>query len=167
VTLFVLLVLGAQDGAGGVNLTPILIAVIAALGGSGATAWLTISRTNQKLEAEAELIYQQALELSDKRAAANVETMERITRTLSERLTETERALEDARAKLDQAETKIRDLAAKADLIEAEKNRAVVKAEAERDALRRRVNELEERYADLIAALPGKRRNDPPPKAGH
>lgn len=150
--------------SGGISLTPILIAVIAALGGAGGTAWFTIRRTNKKLEAESELIYQQALQLADDRAAKNVETMERITKTLSDRLTATEQALEQARQKLNDAELKIRDLAAKADMIEAEKDKAVQKAEMERDALRRRVLELEERYADLIAALPGKRRRDPAPK---
>jgi chromosome segregation ATPase len=145
----------------GVSVTPIIVGVLAALGGSGATAWLTISRTNKKLEAESELIYQQALSLADERAAKNVETMEKIAHTLSERLTHTEQALDVARGKLAEAESKIRELSARADLLASEKDQAVVRASAERDSLQRRILELEERYADLIAALPGKRRRDP------
>lgn len=150
----------------GVNLAPIIMAVVAALGGSGVTAWLTVRRTNKKLDAEVEKIHQEALSLADERGQKNVETMERITHTLEARLTATELALEAARAKLDAAEAKIAALRQEHSAAIAEREERLIAAQRERDDLKTRIAGLEERLADLMAALPGKRRSDPKPGPG-
>lgn len=154
------MILAVLLASGAVDPTPIIVAVLAALGGSGMTAFFTLRATNRKLEAQSERIYQEALSLADERAARNVETMQKITATLAARLDATERALDVAKARLETADAKIAELRSNADLVAAERDRAVLAAQFERDKLQRRIVQLEERVTDLLEALPARRRRD-------
>ena len=146
--------------AEGISLTPIIVGVLTALAGSGATAWFTLARTNRKLEAEGEKIYQDALKVAEERAETSYRVMSGIATTLEARLQATDQALVAANAKVEAAEAKIRELHTRAELAERDRDRAIQNAELERDALKARIADLEERYTDLIARLPGRRRRD-------
>jgi tRNA A37 threonylcarbamoyladenosine dehydratase len=144
----------------GVDPTPIIVAVVAAAGGAGGAAMLTVRNTNRKIEAESEKIYQDALAVAEERAAKSIDTMAKIAKTLEERLTATETALDVAKANLIAADARIDELRTRAELATRDRDVAVAAAQRERDVMQKRISELEERVADLLAALPGRRRGD-------
>lgn len=147
----------------GVDLTPVLIAVVAGLTGAGGAAFFTLRNTNRKLEAEGEKLYQEALAVADQRATTAVATMDRIRQTLEERLTATERDLQSARRQLEIYEERLRGLQLAADLAHRDRESAVLAGQRERERLQDRVTELEQQVIDLNLRVspPGRRRRDP------
>ena len=147
-----LLVLLASETSG-VDATPIIVAIIAALGGAGGVGWITRRSTNRKLEAEGENLYQQALSAAERRGQEAVATVDNIRRILEERLDAAERELAKLRAELVLRDEQIRRL-------EAERDAAVSDARREREAMRARIDQLEETVEDLRRQTSGRRRRD-------
>lgn len=156
----------------GLDLTPIIVAAVAGLGGAGGAALLTVRRTNQKIEAESEEIYQKALSLAEDRSAKNFETMRSIANTLEARLEATDKALEVARLKVEEQDRRIEELhnqslrsRIREDAALHQLDITIEIAKKEREQLQARIVELEERVTDLLGVLPGRRRKDPKPKS--
>jgi hypothetical protein len=133
----------------GIDLTPIIVAIIG-LGGiiGGAGFWVKTS-TNRKLQAEGSKITQDAISAVEQRGAVYVTTMDRIRRVLEERLAATERDLVAAKRALEVTEERFRVLRVQADRLEREKDDAVRDAMRERDLLRARIVELERQVDEL------------------
>jgi chromosome segregation ATPase len=144
-----------------VDVTSIIVAIVAAIGGAGGTALLTRKATNKRLEAEGAKFWQEALEMAEDRHGKAIVRIENIRKIIEERLDATERELTKTRGQLETAESKIRELQAQVEAGHQERQAILERAQRERDALKRRVEELERVTVDLEArAEPSRRRND-------
>jgi chromosome segregation ATPase len=135
--------------AEGADLTPIFAAIIAA-GATAIVALLTLGPTRKNISAQA--------------TKAAVETIDAVRKALEERLEETQRELTDYRDQLATAERRIWKLEHELEL--RDERTAAVKAELEarlevalreRDAMRRRVTDMEAELGDLRSRLPERR----------
>lgn len=151
--------------APGVDLTSVVIAIIAGIGGAGGAAILTRAATNRRLDAEGDKLKQEALLAAEERGQQAVATVDKVRRILEERLSQTERDLEQTRRDLERAEAKIRELQAQIEGGAAERVAILERAAREREALQRRLEELERQTFDLRArAEPSRRHTDRPPE---
>jgi hypothetical protein len=133
----------------GIDVTPIIVAIIGLVGiVAGGGLWVKTS-TNRKLQAEGSKITQDAISAVEERGAVYVTTMDRIRRVLEERLEATERDLVEAKRALEVTEERFRVLRVQADRLEREKDDAVRDAMRERDLLRARIVELERQVDEL------------------
>jgi hypothetical protein len=136
-------------GKAGIDVTPIVVAIVGLLGVvAGGGIWVKTS-TNRKLQAEGSKITQDAINAVEERGAMYVTTMDRIRKVLEERLEATERDLDEAKRALEATEERFRVLRVQADRLQMEKDDAVRLAERERDVLRARIVELERQVHDL------------------
>jgi chromosome segregation ATPase len=134
--------------SGGVDLSPVIIAVLGTGGISGLAAVLTYRSTNKRLRAETRTQRADAIKLYEE-AISSAQL----------RNSQLEARVDEIRARLE-----LRLEKAEAELAAAIEAREKVTAEGrlERERLNRRIVELEAQVQDLRRQLPGKRHRDPP-----
>lgn len=146
----------------GIDITPIVVGVVAAIGGAFGATLLTYRSTNVRLRAEGQKLSQDAITAVEQRGQTYVTTMDKIRQVLEERLAKTERDLAEAKRALEIMEERWRDADRALAISQVERGKVVAEADAERERLRQRIAALEAQVEDLRREIPGKRHADPP-----